>query len=91
MRAPTSAGRRRLRQEAASSPAAGHASAPACNCPTRWRGKYLFDNAVEFLAGARHLVTAGDPHSREVLFHLIGCAVELSLKSYLGVVSENGK
>src|SRR5690606_20751772 len=26
---------------------------------------------------------AGDSHSREVLFHLIGCAVELSLKSYL--------
>lgn len=83
MRAPSPSRRRGHRQEAASSPAAGHASAPACGSPSRWRGKYLFDNAVEFLAGARHLVTAGDPHSCEILFHLIGCAVELSLKSYL--------
>jgi hypothetical protein len=83
MRAPTSAGRRRLRQGSPSSPAAGHASAPARSSPTRWRGKYLFDNATEFLVGAHRLHAAGDPHSREVLFHLIGCAVELSLKSYL--------
>ncbi|WP_159602273.1 hypothetical protein [Starkeya nomas] len=34
-------------------------------------------------AGAHRLHAAGDSHSREVLFHLIGCAVELSLKSYL--------
>ncbi len=83
MRAPTPAGRRRFRQGSSSSPAAGHASARARRSSKRWRGKYLFDNATEFLAGARQLVTAGDPHSREVLFHLIGCAVELSLKSYL--------
>lgn len=83
MRAPSPAGRRRFRQESSPSPESGHASARARSSSTRWRGKYLFDNAVEFLAGARHLVAAGDPHSREVLFHLIGCAVELSLKSYL--------
>lgn len=83
MRAPSPAGRRRFRQESPSSPVAGHASARARSSSTRWRGKYLFDNSVEFLAGARHLVSAGDPHSREILFHLIGCSVELSLKSYL--------
>ncbi len=83
MRAPSSSRRRRHRQEAASSPAAGHASAPACGSLTRWRGKYLFDNAVGFLAGARHHVSASDPHSRESFLQLIGCAVELALKSYL--------
>ena len=83
MRAPTSAGRRRFRQGSPSSPAAGHASARTRRSSKRWRGKYLFDNAVEFLAGAHRLHAAGDSHSREVLFHLIGCAVELSLKSYL--------
>lgn len=83
MRAPSPLRRRRHRQEAASSPAAGHASAPVCDSPTRWRGKYLFDNAVGFLAGARHLVSASDPHSRENFLELIGCAVELALKSYL--------
>ncbi|HRD74470.1 MAG TPA: hypothetical protein PK264_00810 [Hyphomicrobiaceae bacterium] len=82
MRAPSSSRRRRHRQEAASSPAASHASAPARGSPTRWRGKYLFDNAVGFLAGARHLVSS-DPHSREIFLQLIGCAVELALKSYL--------
>lgn len=83
MRAPSPSRRRRHRQEAASSPAAGHASAPVCCSPTRWRGKYLFDKAVGFLAGARHLVSASDPHSRENFLQLIGCAVELTLKSYL--------
>ena len=83
MRAPTPAGRRRFRQGSSSSPAASHASARARRSSKRWRGKYLFDNAVKFLAGAHRLHAAGDSHSREVLFHLIGCAVELSLKSYL--------
>lgn len=83
MRAPSPSRRRRHRQEAASSPAAGHASAPTCSSPTRWRRKYLFDNAAGFLAGARHLVSAGDPHSRENFLQLIGCAVELASKSYL--------
>ncbi len=83
MRAPSPLRRRRHRQEAASSPAAGHAPAPVCDSPTRWRGKYHFDNAVGFLAGARHLVSASDPHSRENFLELIGCAVELALKSYL--------
>lgn len=83
MRAPTPAGRRCFRQGSPSSSAAGHASVRARRSSKRWRGKYLLDNATEFLAGAHHLVTAGDPHSREILFHLIGCAVELSLKSYL--------
>lgn len=83
MRTPTPAGRRRFQQRSPSSPAADHASTRARRSSKRWRGKYLFDNAVEFLAGARHLVTTGDPHSREILFHLIACAVELSLKSYL--------
>jgi hypothetical protein len=83
MRAPSPAGRRRFRQGSSSSPETGHASARGRSSSTRWRGRYLFDNAAEFLAGARHLVMAGDPHSREAFFHLIGCAVELSLKSYL--------
>jgi|GEM_PF-1348313 len=83
MRAPSPAARRRFRQEPPSSLEAGHASPSAWRSSTRWRGKYLFDNAVGFLAGARHLVAAGDPYSHEILFHLIGCAVELSLKSYL--------
>ena len=83
MRAPSPSRRRRHRQNAASSPAAGHASVPAYSSPTHWRGKYLFDNAVGFLAGARHLVSASDPHSRENFLQLIGCAVELALKSYL--------
>ena len=83
MRAPSPSRRRGHRQKAASSPAAGDASARARKPSTRWRGKYLFDNAAEFLAGAHRLRVAGDSHSREVLFHLIGCAVELSLKSYL--------
>lgn len=83
MRAPSPAGRRRFRQESSSSSQPSHASARACSSSTRWRGKYLFDNAVQFHTGARHLVAAGDPHSHEILFHLIGCAVELSLKSYL--------
>lgn len=81
MRPPSPSRRRRHRQETAA--AAGHASARACSSPTRWRGKYLFDNAVGFLAGARHLVSASDPHSREIFLQLIGCAVELALKSYL--------
>ncbi|CAG0990197.1 hypothetical protein RHIZO_02210 [Rhizobiaceae bacterium] len=83
MRAPTPAGRRRFRQGSSSSPAADHASSRARRSSKRWRGKYLFDNATEFLAGAHRVRAAGDSHSREVLFHLIGCAVELSLKSYL--------
>lgn len=83
MGAPSPSRRRPHRQQAASSLAAGHASAPACSSPTRWRGKYLFDNAVGFLAGARHLVSASDSHSRENFLQLIGCAVELALKSYL--------
>ena len=83
MRAPSPSRRRRHRQETPSSAAAGHASARACSSPTRWRGKYLFDNAVGFLAGARYLVSASDPHSREIFLQLIGCAVELALKSYL--------
>ena len=83
MRAPSPSRRRGHRQKAASSPAAGDASARARKPSTRWRGKYLFDNAAEFLAGAHRLRAAGDSHSREVLFHLVGCAVELSLKSYL--------
>lgn len=83
MRAPSPAARRRFRQEPPSSLEVGHASPSAWRSSTRWRGKYLFDNAVGFLAGARHLVAASDPYSHEILFHLIGCAVELSLKSYL--------
>ena len=83
MRAPPPAGRRRFRQESSSSPESGHASAQACGSLKRWRGRYLFDNAVEFLAGAQHLEGSDDPRSREILFHLIGCSVELSLKSYL--------
>lgn len=83
MRAPTPAGRRRARQESPSSPAAGQTSARVRRSSRRWRGKYLFDNAASFLAGAHHLTAASDAHSREVLFHLIGCAVELLLKSYL--------
>ncbi len=83
MRAPSPAGRRCFRQEPPSSPEAGHASAQACGSLKRWRGRYLFDNAVEFLAGVQHLEGSDDPHSREILFHLIGCSVELSLKSYL--------
>lgn len=83
MRAPTPAGRRRFRQQSPSSPAADQASARVRRLSKRWPGKYLFDNAASFLAGAHRLGAVGDPHSREVLFHLIGCAVELSLKSYL--------
>lgn len=83
MRTPSPSRRRRHRQNAASSPAARHASAPARGSHTRWRGKYLFGNAVGFLAGARHLVSASDHHSRENFLQLIGCAVELALKSYL--------
>jgi hypothetical protein len=83
MRAPSPAGRRRFRQESSSSSQPGHASTRARSSSTRWRGSYLFDNAVGFLSGVKHLEGSDDPHSREILFHLIGCAVELLLKSYL--------
>ena len=81
MRAPPPSRSRRHRQEAPSIAAAPHPS--ACSSPARWRGKFLFDNALGFLAGARHLVSASDPHSRDTFLQLIGCTVELSLKSYL--------
>ena len=81
MRAPSPSRRRRHRHEAPSFAAARRPS--ACNSPTRWRGKYLFDNALGFFAGARHLLSANNPHSRENFLQLIGCTVEMSLKSYL--------
>lgn len=49
---------------------------------TRFRGEHLLENAAGFLAGARHL-SGDDRHSREILFHHIACAIELSLKSFL--------
>lgn len=87
MRAPSPSHRRRRQRDAPSFAAARHPS--ACSCPTGWRGKYLFDNALGFFAGARHLVSASDPHSRENFLQLIGCAVELSLKSYLHLAGWN--
>ncbi len=87
MRAPSPSRRRRHRQEAPSFAAARHPS--ACNSPARWRGEYLFDNALGFFAGARHLVSASDPHSRDTFLQLIGCTVELSLKSYLHLAGWN--
>jgi len=81
MRAPSPSHRRRRRRDAPSLAAARHPS--ACSSPTGWRGKYLFDNALGFFAGARHLVSASDLHSRENFLQLIGCTVELSLKSFL--------
>ena len=49
---------------------------------TRFRGEHLLENAAGFLAGAQHL-SRDDRYSREILFHHIGCAIELSLKSFL--------
>lgn len=49
---------------------------------TRFRGEHLLENAAGFLAGARRL-SRDDRHSREVLFHHIAIAIELSLKSFL--------
>ena len=49
---------------------------------THFRGEHLLENAAGFLAGWRHL-SRDDRHSREILFHRIACAIELSLKSFL--------
>ncbi len=49
---------------------------------TRAHGEHPLENAAGFLAGARHLAR-DDRHSREILFHRIACAIELSLKSFL--------
>lgn len=87
MHAPSPSRRRRHRQEAPSIAAAPHPS--ACSSPAAWRGKFLFDNALGFLAGARHLVSGSDPHYRDTFFQLIGCTVELSLKSYLHLAGWN--
>lgn len=87
MHAPSPSRRRRHGPEAPSFAAARHPS--ACNSPASWRGKYLFDNSLGFFSGARHLVSAGDPHSRAAFLQLIGCTVELSLKSYLHLAGWN--
>ena len=49
---------------------------------TRAHGEHLLKNAAGFLAGAQHL-SRDDRHAREILFHHIACAIELSLKSFL--------
>ena len=48
----------------------------------RFRGEHLLENAARFLAGAQHLFR-DDRQSREILFHHIAIAIELSLKSFL--------
>lgn len=87
MHAPSQSRRRRRRQEAPSIAAASHP--PVCSSPAAWRGKFLFDNALGFFAGARHLVSARDLHSRDTFLQLTGCTVELSLKSYLHLAGWN--
>ncbi|MAM72536.1 MAG: hypothetical protein CMO29_01835 [Tistrella sp.] len=50
---------------------------------TRAHGEHLLENAAGFLAGAQQHLFRDDRHSREILFHRIACAIELSLKSFL--------